>query len=147
MRGAWFATLVLANISVAAIAQQTAPVPIKTVPVRPAAKMILPPEQYDHFYDGDLTIKIVPDLVSLNAACSIDPDKQPNVLACAWHNAKSCVIYMVDDRVMREKGWNTGILLRHEIGHCNGWPGDHPGRRALPWPVTHLVPPEERINR
>jgi hypothetical protein len=81
MRGAWFAALVLANISAAAIAQQTAPVPIKTVPVRPAAKMILPPEQYDHFYDGDLTIKIVPDLISLYAACSIDADKQ-NVLAC-----------------------------------------------------------------
>jgi hypothetical protein len=144
MRGAWFAALVLANISAAAIAQKVDFAPIKPVPVQPAAKMVLPPEQYDRFYDGDLTIRIVPDLISLYAACGME---KPGMLACAWHNAKSCVIYMVEDRVMREKGYNTGILLRHEIGHCNGWPGDHPDRRPLPWPSTHLVPPEERINR
>jgi hypothetical protein len=21
--------------------------------------------------------------------------------------------------------------LRHEIGHCNGWSGDHPGARVI----------------
>jgi len=111
----------------------------------PAEKryMILPPVEYDKHYDGDLTIKMVPSLEALYAACNIY--NQPLMLACSWHNAKSCVIYLLDDEMMRKRGWNTGILLRHEIGHCNGWPGDHPGLRPLPSPVTHYVPPYERI--
>ena len=53
---------------------------------------------------------------------------------------------MVDDDVMRKWGWTTGMLLRHEIGHCNGWPGDHPDQRGLPWPTTHWVPDYARVR-
>jgi hypothetical protein len=113
-------------------------------PQQPKLHYILPPVEFDHYYEGDLTIKVVPDLISLRAACS---NEKENILACAWHNSKSCVIYMVEDRVMRERGWTTGLLLRHEIGHCNGWPGDHPGQRGLTAPSTHWVPAHERINR
>ena len=38
----------------------------------------------------------------------------------------------------------TTVPMRHEIGHCNGWPGDHPGERPLPWPSGHWVPATER---
>src|SRR5215510_2543726 len=31
--------------------------------------------------------------------------------------------------VMKARGWTTALLLRHETGHCNGWPSDHPGQR------------------
>jgi hypothetical protein len=105
---------------------------------------ILPPVEYDKPYDGDLTIKMVPTFEALRIACNV---YNPAMLACAIHNAKSCVIYLVEDEVMRQRGWNTGLLLRHEIGHCNGWPGDHPGQRAVPSPLTHWVPVSERINR
>jgi hypothetical protein len=27
-------------------------------------------------------------------------------------------------------GLSYEIVLRHEVGHCNGWPGDHPGMRV-----------------
>jgi len=117
------------------------------VPPRPTAKFILPPVEYDRVYDGDLTIKIVPDMISLQAACASNKPVPGLMLACAWHDAKSCVIYMVEDRIMREHSWNTGLLLRHEIAHCNGWPSDHPGERAVRWPTTHLLPESERIKR
>ena len=66
------------------------------------------------------------------------------LLACSFRYAKNCVIYLVEDNVMRKRGWTTGLLLRHETGHCNGWPGNHPGERALPWSTTHWVPAAER---
>ena len=95
---------------------------------------ILPPVEYDHYYEGDLTIQIVQTLDELRTACG-----KPT-LACAFPFEKSCVIIMVDDVVMRTRGWNTGVVLRHEIGHCNGWPEDHPGQRELPWPTTLIIP-------
>src|SRR5262245_58753638 len=143
MRAAWMIPLALAtNVSAAALAQSFVPVqqPVRvpTQTIRP--HLILPPVEYDKHYSGDLTIKIVPDIISLRAACSTDNE---TMLACAWHNDKSCVIYMVEDRIMRQRGWNTGLLLRHEIGHCNGWPVDHPGQRALTAPSTYFVPQTE----
>jgi hypothetical protein len=33
--------------------------------------------------------------------------------------------------IMKARGWTTALLLRHETGHCNGWPSDHPGQRSL----------------
>jgi hypothetical protein len=34
-------------------------------------------------------------------------------------NGKGCLIVRIDDETAR----------RHELGHCNGWPADHPGGR------------------
>ena len=39
------------------------------------------------------------------------------LLACSFRYAKNCVIYLVEDNVMRKRGWTTGLLLRHETGH------------------------------
>jgi len=104
---------------------------------------ILPPPEYDRPYDGDLTIRVVPTFEALRVACNV---YNPAMLACARHNAKSCIVYLVEDELMRERGWNTGLLLRHEIGHCNGWPSDHPDERKLPTPLTHWVPASERLK-
>jgi hypothetical protein len=29
--------------------------------------------------------------------------------------------------IVRAAGYIPAIVLRHEIGHCNGWPKEHPG--------------------
>jgi hypothetical protein len=94
--------------------------PNVTPPPPPKQSMpILPPVEFDRYYEGDLTIKIVPTLEELRTACNnLNPDQW--TLACAFRREKSCVIYMVEDEVMRKRGWTTGLLLRHEIGHCNG---------------------------
>jgi hypothetical protein len=105
--------------------------------------MILPLAEYDHYYEGDLTIKMVATLEELRAICQMD---QPQLLACTLRNLNSCVIVLVNDEVMRKRSWTTGMLLRHEMGHCNGWPGDHPGERAISWPTTHWAPEAQRVK-
>jgi len=108
--------------------------------------MILPPVVYDHEYEGDLTIKIVDTMQELYALCA---QENPYMLACSYASyndgLRSCVIVMVKDELMRRKGWTSGLLFRHEQGHCNGWPGDHPGQRELTG-NTFWVAPAERVK-
>jgi hypothetical protein len=132
-------------ISTRSAGAQTTFVPKTTVPT-PMAKepMIFPPIEYDHYYEGDLTIIVVDTIEEIRAICNLP--LSPYLLACSKRNARSCVIHMVADSVMRTKGWTTGLLLRHEIGHCNGWSGKHEGERALSMPTTHWVPANERVK-
>ena len=112
--------------------------------------LILPPVEYDHEYDGDLTLSIVNTLEELYALCGT---RTPFMLACSYINQKSCLVIMVNDGIMRRKGWTTGLLLRHEIGHCNGWSGDHVGQRPVTkdthWVSEHerARPPLDRLQR
>jgi hypothetical protein len=116
---------------------------VTTVPVK-RLSYILPPVEFDHYYEGDLTIKIVDTLDELYALCAI---KNDTMLACALPAGKSCIVIMVRDEVMRKRGWTTGVIFRHEIGHCNGWAPDnvHVGQRPLE-SNTHWVPEAERIK-
>ena len=123
---------------------QTTVAPIPAPRLAPIAYKIFPPPEYDHDYDGDLTIHIMNTLEELHVACA--PLKNPNLLACSWHNLRSCVIIMVKDELMRERGYTTGLMYRHERGHCNGWPGDHPGELPLYVGSTHWVPADLRVR-
>src|SRR5262249_6210787 len=40
-----------------------------------------------------------------------------------------CEIYIVADEVLATVGLDYETTLRHELGHCNGWGGDHAGAR------------------
>jgi hypothetical protein len=80
-------------------------------------------------YEGDLTIKIVDTLEELYDLCRL-PNR--SLLACSTHNSKGCLIVMVNDEIMRKRGYTTGLLFRHEQGHCNGWGPDHGGERPQP---------------
>jgi hypothetical protein len=121
--------------------------PFTTVPVKPTPTehKILPPEEYDHIYEGDLTIVMVATVEELLILCDVD---NPGTLACSIraYDTKSCVIIMVEDEVMRRRGWTTGLLLRHEIGHCNGWTQAHEGQRPVLSGSTHWVPEAQRIR-
>jgi hypothetical protein len=131
---------------VAAIGLSVRGLSAQNVPVAPAKSpvyMILPPVVYDHHYDGDLTIRIVATLEELYAICQLD---KPHMLACSARNGRSCVIVMVADEIMRRRNWNTGLLLRHEIGHCNGWPADHPDERGVSWPNSFWVAQDYRVK-
>ena len=104
---------------------------------------IFPPVQHDHFYEGDLTIKIVNTLEELHAICGIET---PSLLACSQRNLNSCVIVLARDEVMRQRYWTTGLLLRHEMGHCNGWTQAHEGQRSVYSGGSHWVPGSQRIR-
>jgi hypothetical protein len=93
---------------------------------------LFPPAEYDHLYTGNLTIERVADPAAVQAQC---PNlKEP--VGCAKH-AKDfswCKVYVVSDAFInkypaeRRKlfGYSYENFLRHELAHCNGWPGDHP---------------------
>jgi len=120
---------------------------VTTVPVTPVPTehKILPPPEYDHVYEGDLTIIMVKTIEELLILCNVDG---PNTLACSIraYDKKSCVIIMVDDEVMRLRGWSSGLLLRHEMGHCNGWTQAHEGQRPVYAGGSHWVPGSQRIR-
>jgi hypothetical protein len=40
-------------------------------------------------------------------------------------------IIILDDASLARLGWNSDIIIRHELGHCNGWPADHPGAETV----------------
>jgi hypothetical protein len=114
-----------------------APVLVKPPTViEPTPQGILPPVQYDRPYEGDLTIEIVATAEELRMRCKI---YDLRVLGCAFPKEKSCTIILVEDNLMRKRGWHMGILLRHEIGHCNGWSNDHLGARDVMWPVAPQI--------
>lgn len=117
---------------------------VTTVPVK-RLSVILPPPEYDHYFEGDLTIRLLDTFEELWALCG---RKEDFLLGCTYPDLvqhKSCIILMVNDTQMRRRGWTTGIILRHEMGHCNGWGGDHLGQRALP-PDVHWLPPDQRVK-
>jgi len=122
-------------------AQNITIVPVK--PALPKQHRIFPPAEFDHYYEGDLTIKIVDTLEELREVCQLD-GKQ--LLACSTHNHSSCIIVMVKDEIMRQRAWTTGMLLRHEMGHCNGWGADHAGERSVSWPTTHWAEENMRVR-
>lgn len=77
----------------------------------------LPPARYDHPYAGKVNIFAGYD-------GSISAIGQPcfpwmGAHACAKIIGGECYIYAWAGKLTPE-------LLRHEIGHCNGWPADHP---------------------
>jgi hypothetical protein len=63
-------------------------------------------------------------------------------MACAFKSAGTppgkpsgyCRIIIANDDLLHDRVkalgfWDFEIILRHEIGHCNGWDGDHKGAR------------------
>jgi hypothetical protein len=86
------------------------------------AKGTLPPKEFDYEYKGELTIKRGSQ-DDLRKAC-------PNVfrpgnyaIGCTyrWFDGSACTVYIVNDNVLQSINWDYDLVLRHELGHCNGW--------------------------
>jgi hypothetical protein len=87
----------------------------------------LPPLEYDHPYTGKLRI-IRADKDLLFKMCPAPLGLGADQLGCAhpYPIENECVIFLASNDILEITGWSEEILLRHEIGHCNGWPGNHP---------------------
>ena len=86
----------------------------------------LPPAEYDRPYTGRLTVLKEDSYLLIRHVCN----DTPNPVACSFRTydtvsgeTLSCLI------LLGPKVHNDERALRHEIGHCNGWGGDHPGAR------------------
>jgi hypothetical protein len=96
-----------------------------------AQAQLVPPAQYDKPYTGRLTVDTVPTQRALAEICPIAAARTPNLIGCAMraHDGSHCRIVLVAEGVVVALGSSRARIMRHEIAHCNGWPGDHPGGR------------------
>ena len=82
--------------------------------------MDMPPAIYDHAFTGPVVINenFGGEISAYDGPCYPWTGSQ----ACAVRRDGTCFIFAM-------RGKLTPDLKRHEIGHCNGWPADHPGAR------------------
>jgi hypothetical protein len=76
--------------------------------------LVPPPAQYDH----EPNMPVVEHILSfeeVTAICGQRWGRDRTYLGCASVLGGKCIIYRVDD----------ARVLRHERGHCSGWPSDH----------------------
>jgi hypothetical protein len=93
----------------------------------PALKPVpLPPVEFDHAYTGQVIVTKWNDYSLIRFICK----DTPNPIACSFRTYDSasgetisCLIMLGPDT------WSDERAMRHEMAHCNGWPGDHPGAR------------------
>jgi hypothetical protein len=82
-----------------------------------------PPPEYDKPFDGLLVIQELRG-EEMKGAC------WGREIACARFlaaNPDVCTIKLLVDFI--KPPLNREETIRHEIGHCNGWPGTHPGSK------------------
>jgi hypothetical protein len=103
--------------------ERPAPIPAM-MPILP--RVALPPVEFDRAYEGKLTVLKEDNYVFIRHVCS----DVPNAIACSFRTydsvsgeTLSCLIMLGPDV------WDDERALRHEMAHCNGWPGNHPGAR------------------
>lgn len=85
-----------------------------------------PPTRYSHKYLGEVSVVPVESLQQLWRAC------RAPVIGCATDGMSGhCKILLLglgasllDGRPLSAAGFHN--ILRHELGHCNGWPASHP---------------------
>jgi len=133
--------VLMAGLAVLAVNHSTSPAqplppsPPKTKVVVPGYNpLILPPVEYDHDYSGNLIVQEVPTIEELLETCKLTVRW---ALGCTTLTDWGCHVYLVPESVMKKYGWWKEAMMRHELGHCNGWPGDHPGQRPYT-PIQHL---------
>jgi hypothetical protein len=88
---------------------------------------ILPPLEYDRPYTGKLRVTVVPTIKEVMEHCDL---AFPSALACTLHRGELCIIIILPDDTLYSKGWDAWHVMRHEMGHCNGWRGNHIGARV-----------------
>ena len=86
---------------------------------------LMPPEEFDHPPDKPFkVIQLGPNDPPIWAWC-----KWPNQNVAGCTNPRDRVIIIADPDFLTWRNTTVNIILRHEIGHLNGWPPDHPGAR------------------
>ena len=94
-----------------------------------------PPPEFDKPFEGVIAIIRAP-FSDVQKICAV------GIYACSWVKQKVpflqlgertvCYIAISPDDVLaqRRERQDYNEIIRHEIGHCNGWPSDHPNRQA-----------------
>jgi hypothetical protein len=86
-------------------------------------QLILPPAEFDKPYEGKLIVTELPNKEEVRIDCGLPEPK----LACAFprpHKSECEIIVAPEEHILRD-GYLPAIVMRHEIGHCNGWSEKH----------------------
>lgn len=82
-----------------------------------------PPERFDRPFTGAYTERLLP-LAELQTWCQND---KVSLQGCAYTWTAMDGTPGCDVAIRRGPGAiSVEVVRRHEIGHCNGWPGTHP---------------------
>ena len=84
------------------------------------------PPEFDKPYEGYLILKRPATEEEVKAHCPYDVLYHIACASTAW-DGRVCAVFIVADEVLAKYGLKLEGVLRHEIGHCLGWPKDHPG--------------------
>src|SRR5262245_10238776 len=99
---------------------------------------VLPPIEYDHPYSGQVYYQRAENPADIREKCRIPPSSDLKPYACAFREAGWCVIWLLPDEQLAIAAWPKDVILRHEIGHCNGWHG-HAGARLWQRPAAPVA--------
>ena len=92
------------------------------------APRALPPPEFDKPYGGELIVISGQTQERMKQLCP--PAAFPWYLGCAYPTTVGkCLIVMAREEDINRAGFDIRTVMRHELGHCNGWPGNHPGAR------------------
>jgi hypothetical protein len=86
----------------------------------------LPPIEYDYLPDTIVTIEDVATEAELRKRCNWK-DTAKTIVGCAGVFEHVCHILLGPRPDWA--GLTRNIVIRHEMGHCNGWGSDHAGIR------------------
>lgn len=88
-----------------------------------------PPTKYDHPFEGDEVIRrlpqkeVVEECKKLFDDANLDIPVSPKQKGCAVYQGSDGTIIVIDKPF---EGITPEAAIRHERGHLNGWPSDHP---------------------
>ena len=78
--------------------------------------VILPPDEFDHEYTGEMTIRRA-DAAGMREACL-----GISFTGCTYRwNDTRCVVYIANDDVLNKHYLSYDAVFRHERAHCLGW--------------------------
>jgi hypothetical protein len=91
----------------------------------------LPPVEFDHPFPGPVILLYANG--EIWGLCRIQKNLYPRgtgLTGCArLHDDGRCEIIIAGNEILKRWRLTPRIVVRHEIGHCNSWPADHPGAR------------------
>ncbi len=82
-----------------------------------------PPARFDHPYSGRLIVHRLPQAQIVDVCTKVLGIRSFNRHGCSSYKGNRCEVWIVDKTYMQA---TPEAVLRHETGHCNGWPADHP---------------------
>jgi hypothetical protein len=89
----------------------------------------LPPVEFDRPSTVPVLVIDIDSEAELRERCGwTDRETSSIMVGCAMRFKESCRIYLGPPQT-EHTGVTRNIVLRHETGHCSGWPADHPGMR------------------